>query len=153
MKASDDRLLRVIAVFKFFKGTALVALSLGAFRILHKDVGETLDHWVRALRLDPGNRYIDLALARASDLRPEQIRALGLGGLVYAVLFFIEGTGLWLRKPWGEWVTTILTGTLIPVEIYEIYRRPSIVKVVVLLINIAVVVYLIWRIRSRRHAA
>ena len=114
MKTSHDRLLRAIAVFKFFKCATLIALGVGAFRLLHKDVGGVVEHWVEALRLDPGSRWVDLALAKASRLRPGQIKKLGLGSFLYAALFFAEGTGLWLEKRWGEWLTVIITGSLVP---------------------------------------
>lgn len=148
MKTSHDRLLRAIAVFKFFKCATLIALGFGAFRLMHKDVGGIMEHWAEALRLDPGSRWVDLALAKASSVRPDQIKKVGLGSFLYAALFLAEGTGLWLEKRWGEWLTVIITSSLIPVEIYEIHRHPSAVKVAVLVINIGIVGYLIYRIRS-----
>ena len=66
MKTSHDRLLRLIALFKFFKAAMLIALGVGAFHLIHKDLGEVLEHWTEALRLDPGNRFVDVALAKAS---------------------------------------------------------------------------------------
>jgi uncharacterized membrane protein (DUF2068 family) len=150
MKPSDDRLLRLIAIFKFFKAACLIALGIGFVRLVHKDIGDVLQRWIEALRLDPGQHFLDMALAKASNLRPEQIKRLGLGSFVYAGLFLTEGTGLWLRKRWGEWVTVIITGSGIPIEIFEIHRHPSWVKVVVLAINVAIVVYLIYHMRSRR---
>ena len=150
MNKSHDRFLRMIAVFKFLKCAMLIALGVGAFRLLHKDVGATAEHWVEAFKLDPGNRFVDAALARAARLRPEQIRKLGLGSFLYGALFLAEGTGLWLEKRWGEWLTVIITSSLVPVEIYEIYRHPSWVKVAVLVINLAIVGYLIYRIRGPR---
>ena len=147
MKKSHDRFLRLIALFKFLKCAMLIALGVGAFRLLHKDVGAIAEHWVEAFKLDPGNRFVDAALAKAAGLRPDQIRKLGLGSFVYAALFLAEGTGLWLEKRWGEWLTVIITGSLVPVEIYEIYRHPSWVKVAVLVINLGILAYLIYRIR------
>ncbi len=150
MKSSHDRVLRLIAVFKFLKCAMLIALGVGAFRLLHRDLGGVLEHWVEALRLDPGNRFVDAALARASKLRPDQIKKLGLGSFLYAGLFLAEGTGLWLQKRWGEWLTVIITGSLVPVEIYEIHRHLSWGKVGVFVINLGILGYLIWRIRGRR---
>ena len=149
MKSSHDLLLRLIAVFKFLKAALLIALSVGAFRLLHKDMAEIAEHWVLALRLSPGNRFVEAALAKISMLNPEQIKKLGLGGSFYAALFLCEGTGLWLRKRWGEWLTVIITGTLIPVEIYEIYRHPTWLRVGVLILNVGIVGYLIYRIRVK----
>jgi len=68
---------------------------------------------------------------------------------LYAGFFLAEGTGLWLRKRWGEWLTVIITGSLLPVEVYEIYRHPRPVKVMVLVVNLAIVAYLIHHIRSK----
>lgn len=149
MKTSDDRLLRMIAIFKFLKSGLLIALGVGAFKLIHKDVGSVTEHFIEALRLDPGQHWVDMALAKASDVSPAEIRKLGLGSFIYAGLFLTEGTGLWLRKRWGEWVTVIITSSLVPVEIYEIYRHPGALKVVVLAVNVAVVGYLIYHIRSR----
>ena len=147
-RASRGRLLRVIAVFKFLKSALLIALSVGAFRMLHKDLEERVEHWLMAMHMDPGNRHVAMALARVSNLTPEQIKKLGLVGLIYAGLFLLEGTGLWLQRRWGEWVTVLITGGLVPVEVYEIFRRPGAVKVFVLIVNVTVVGYLIHRIRT-----
>ena len=149
----QDSVLRVIAVFKFFKGTMLLALSLGAFKLLHKDVGALLEHWIEGFKLDPGNHFIDALLAKASNLTPQQIEKIGLGSLLYAGLFFVEGTGLWLRKRWGEWFTVIITATLVPVEIYEIVLHPTPIKGVVLAINVAIVWFLLERIRTKAAPA
>jgi uncharacterized membrane protein (DUF2068 family) len=70
--------------------------------------------------------------------------------MVYAGLFLTEGIGLWLEKRWAEWLTVIITSSLVPIEIYEIYRHPTAIKIAVLLINIAIVAYLLYRIRDKR---
>src|SRR5215470_20107910 len=88
----DAALLRAIAVFKFLKAGSLIAVSVGVFRIMHQDLGMRLEHVIRAVRLDPGNRYVEMLLARISDLSPEQVKKLGVVGLIYAGLFLIEGT-------------------------------------------------------------
>jgi hypothetical protein len=91
LRKTNDRLLRVIALFKFLKAASLIALGIGAFRFLHKDLGGFLEHWTMALGLDPGNRFVDATLAKASNLSPEQIKKLGLGSFLYAALFLAEG--------------------------------------------------------------
>jgi uncharacterized membrane protein (DUF2068 family) len=149
MKSSDGRLIRLIAIFKFVKAGLLIAIGVGAFKLLHKDIGSVAEHWIEALRLDPGQHYLDAALAKASNLRPEQIKKLGLGSFIYAGLFLTEGTGLWLRKRWGEWLTVIITSSLVPLEIYEIHRHFSAMKVAVLVVNIAIVAYLIYHVRRK----
>ena len=147
MSESKDGLLRWIAVFKFFKAASLIAAGIGVFKLMHNDVGQTLDHWVRMLGLDPGNRHLEHALRSAANLPPNKMRDVALGSFIYAGLFLTEGIGLWLRKRWGEWFTVIITTSLVPLEVYELIHHPTAIKGIVLLINVAVVVYLVVRIR------
>jgi uncharacterized membrane protein (DUF2068 family) len=140
----------LIALFKLVKAALLIAVGVGALKLLHKDVAGAVEHWVELLRLDPNNHYIDTALEKASNLTPDKIKELGLGSMVYAGLFLTEGIGLWLEKRWAEWLTVIITSSLIPIEIYEIYRHPTAIKIAVLLINMAIVAYLLHTIRDKR---
>jgi uncharacterized membrane protein (DUF2068 family) len=59
-----------------------------------------------------------------------------------------EGIGLLLRKRWAEYFTIITTGGLVPLEIYEIARHVTAAKIVVLALNVAIVVYLVVRVRE-----
>jgi uncharacterized membrane protein (DUF2068 family) len=153
MKLSKDRVLRLIAVFKFLKAALLILAGVGAFKLVHTNIGDLAGHWIRMWGFAPGKHFLDTAVAKAANLRPEQIRNLGLGSLLYAGLFLAEGTGLWLHKRWGEWLTVILTSSLVPVEVYEIYRHPTWVRVGVFAINLAIVAYLIYGIRSGRSGS
>ena len=149
VNSSRTGVLRLIAVFKLLKATLLVAVGLGALKLVHKDTGDVVQHWVELFRLDPNNHYVDTALEKASRLTPGKIKELGLGSLLYAGLFLTEGIGLWLEKRWAEWLTVIITSSLIPIEIYEIFHHTTPVKIFVLLINIAIVTYLVYRIRNK----
>ena len=150
MKSHHDRLIRLIAAFKFLKAGVLIALGVGAFKLLHKDIADVAEHWIEALKLDPANRFVDAALGRASNLRPAQIQKLGLGSFIYAGLFLAEGVGLWLLKRWGEWLTVIITSSLVPLELYEIHQHPSWARWGVLAVNVGIVVYLIYHIRRQQ---
>jgi uncharacterized membrane protein (DUF2068 family) len=147
MNRSETGLLRLVALFKLLKAALLIVAGIGILKLLHTDPAIELDRWVTRLGLDPGGRFINHAIQRATNIPPGRIRALGIGTFVYAALFLTEGIGLWLLKRWAEWFTVIATGSLIPVEGYEIYRHPTPVKTVVLIINLAIIVYLAYRIR------
>ena len=148
MKSADNRLIRLIALFKLLKSVLLIAVGMSALHLLHKDVASVVEHWVKLLGLDPDNRYVDRALQKVSNLTPAKIETLGVGSFIYAGLFLTEGIGLWLVKRWAEWFSVIITSSLVPVEVYEIYRHPSPIKSLVLVVNIAVVGYLVHRIRT-----
>ena len=66
-----------------------------------------------------------------------------LVALGYAVLFGIEGVGLWLGKHWAEWFTVIATGSLIPLELYETLYHFGWIKLATLVGNVAIIVYLV----------
>jgi uncharacterized membrane protein (DUF2068 family) len=83
-------------------------------------------------------------------LTPDRIKDVGVGSFIYAGLFLTEGIGLWLVRRWAEWFSVIITSSLVPLEVYEIYRHPTTLKVLALLLNLAVVGYLLYRIRSER---
>ncbi len=97
--------------------------------------------------LGPDNRFIHKGLSRLLSVSPNQLRAASAGTFIYAGLLLTEGTGLLLRKRWAEYFTIVTTAGLIPLEIYEIVRHLTAAKVVVLLINAAIVLYLIVRVR------
>ena len=59
---------------------------------------------------------------------------------------------MWLRRRWAEWLTTIITASLIPLEIWELFHRPGTGKAAVLIINCVIVGYLVWRLRADRIA-
>lgn len=153
MKSSDGPVLRLIALFKLLKAMTLIVVGVGALKLLHRDMGSTLDHWISVSGLDPGNRWVERGIAKASNLSPAKVKGLGIVSFVYAGLFLIEGIGLWLMKRWAEWFTIIITSSLVPVEIYELYRHPTATKILVLIINVAVVIYLLYRIRTHKQAS
>lgn len=145
-------MLRLIAAFKLLKGALLIVVGVSALKLIHTDIGTWLTEWVMRFGLDPGGRHVGHFLLKAAELTPNRLKEVGVGSLVYAALFLTEGIGLWLLKRWAEWLTVIITASLIPVEIYEIYRHLTPVRILLLLINVGVVAYLLHRIRSDRRA-
>ena len=151
MKTNDHGLLRLIAIFKLFKAVTLIAVGLGALHFIRdNNAAASATNLIGRLGFSPGGRYLDHALAKIAQLPPKDFLDLGIGSFIYAALFLTEGIGLWLAKPWAEWFTAIITGSLVPLEIFEIHRHLTVTKVIVLVVNIAIVVYLVLRIRKER---
>ncbi len=143
--------LLLIALFKLTKGILLLIVGIGAFRLLHRDIAETVMHWVDILRVDPDNRYIHRLLTHVLSVTPAQLKAASVGTFIYAGLLLTEGTGLLLRKLWAEYFTIVTTAGLIPLEIYELARHLTPAKIWVFLINVAIVVYLVARVNESRR--
>jgi uncharacterized membrane protein (DUF2068 family) len=152
MKSKDSGLIRLIAVFKLFKAATLIATGIGAFKLMHADLGTVLEHWATVLSLDPGGHFMSHAIEKATNLSPHRIKELGIVSFIYAGLFLTEGIGLWLMKRWAEWFTVIITSSLVPVEVYELAHKPTAIKALLLLVNVGVVVYLIFRIVREKQS-
>ena len=68
---------------------------------------------------------------------------LAVGATAYAAIEVVEGTGLWLARRWGEYFAMIVTSLGLPLEIYDLTRKVSALALVLLVVNLALVLYLI----------
>ncbi len=145
-----DGALLVIAIFKFVKGAALLALAFGALTFfLHKDVASQVEHWLDQLRVDPDNKFVGALLSKLQLVHTKELKELSALGAGYAALFLTEGTGLLFRQRWAEWLTIVATSSLLPFEVYELLQKFTVVRVVAILINAAVVLYLVYLVRQK----
>jgi uncharacterized membrane protein (DUF2068 family) len=152
-KHKSETTLLMIALFKLLKGLLLVAAGIAALKLLHHDVAETISGWADALRVDPDNRVIHAFLNRVLKLSPAQLKAASVGTFIYAALLLTEGIGLLLRKRWAEYFTIVTTAALIPLELYEIGKHVTAPRIGILIVNIAIVVYLVVRIRRSQSSS
>jgi uncharacterized membrane protein (DUF2068 family) len=150
-KIRGSRGLLLVAAYKLIKGIGLLALGIGALRLLHKDVAAEIAQWLDALRVDPHNHYIQMLLEKLGMVDDKKLKALSIGTFFYSALFLTEGTGLALRKRWAEYLTIVSTASLLPLEVYEIVKRADAARIVVLVANIAIVVYLVIEVRRTRN--
>ena len=139
--------LRIIGAFKLLKACSLIALGVGALKLLHRDVAAVAEHWINMFQVDPRNHFINLLLTRLSNLDDRRLKALSVGTFIYAGIFLVEGVGLSLQKRWAEYFTIITTSSLLPIEIYELLKRASIGRSLALVVNLTVVAYLIFELR------
>jgi uncharacterized membrane protein (DUF2068 family) len=141
--------LRTIALYKIVKVLLLLAVAYGELRLRDASLAAKLLSWAQARPYGLEHRIVTQLLEWFSGLSVPRINALRIVTLAYAGVFAVEGIGLWMQKRWAEWLTTIITASLIPLEAWEMFFRPTIGKAVILLTNIAVVVYLVWHVRTR----
>jgi uncharacterized membrane protein (DUF2068 family) len=142
-----DRGLVLIAGFKFVKAILLIALGIGAFQLLDADGAVWLRDFLEDLSLPSGLQLIQRAIDLVQHASRLRLGMLGSGAILYAVLFVAEGIGLWRGKRWAEYLTVFATGVLIPVEVYELARGVSPLKVLALAANVVAVAYLVYRLR------
>jgi len=144
---SGDAGLWLIGGFKLAKGLLLLVVGVGILRLLHRDVADVLASWIAQLHVDPENRYVDRALSAALSLDDRRLKQISVGTFAYAALLLTEGIGLLLRQRWAEYLTVIVTGSFIPLELYELAKRITLTRLTVIGINVAIVWYLVGRLR------
>ncbi|MEO8809338.1 MAG: DUF2127 domain-containing protein [Rhodanobacter sp.] len=135
--------LRIIAFYEIIKTVCLVLLALAAFHLDRQENFEHLVHWLEHLDLTGSNGLRWKLVNALQAMGPSKFVAIGLVTLGYAVLFAVEGIGLWMGKHWAEWFTVIATGSLIPIELYETLHRFGWIKLAMLVGNVAIIVYLV----------
>jgi uncharacterized membrane protein (DUF2068 family) len=141
--------LRVIAVYKFCKAVLLLVFSLGVLQLLQPSVLARVQRWVDALASMADRRALQHILGVITGSSPQRLELVAVGALLYATLFTVEGVGLWLGKRWAAYLTVIATALLVPVEVYALALHVSAARVATLLVNLAVVAYLIHHLRIR----
>jgi len=143
------RFLRLIALERMARGVLLLAAGLYLLFHLSSDFGRLADHAIRAIELDPRRPFLHRFVAYLHRLHASELRVAALFALGYGALELVEGTGLWLDQLWAEYLTVIATSLLLPFEVYELVRRPSVWKAGGIVVNVAIVVYLAYLLRRR----
>ena len=138
--------LRVIGGFKLLGAVLLLGAGIGVFRLLGRDLGAALEHAAAVFHLDPHNYYIDRIISAASGIDAHRLKQIGVGTILYALLYGAEGTGLVLGKKWGGYLTVVVTALFIPLEIYEVWRKANAIRIGVLVVNLAILVYVVWKL-------
>ena len=146
-----DVLIRLIAAFKLVKAVMLIAVGVGALTMVRDHAHSWLGEWTHALTVDPHGEHVTRLLARISSLDHRELQQIGIGSLVYAAVYLIEGVGLMLRRMWAEVMTVIVTTSFIPIEIYELVSHKSWAKAAVIVANVLVVLYLLRRLKRENH--
>jgi uncharacterized membrane protein (DUF2068 family) len=104
------------------------------------------------LAADHRYHVLDMLLVHLVTTDERTLRLLSVGSFLYAALFYTEGFGLFFDKRWAEYLTIVTTAGLIPFEIFELHRRVTAMKVEVLIANVAIVAYLVWRLGALDEA-
>jgi uncharacterized membrane protein (DUF2068 family) len=142
-----------IVVFKVIKVVFLAALGVVLLRTRHMPADVLLAQVAHTLHIPLSSRILQRAMTAAVSLTPRKEVLLAFAAFAYGALFVVEAVGLARRASWARWLTIIATSGLIPIEIYEIARRPTLSRVAVMLFNVGVLVYLVRKKEIFEHHA
>src|SRR5438034_9122926 len=149
--ARGERLLPWIAAERTARGLLLIAGGIYLLAHTGSNFGSIANHLARAIELDPRRPFIRHLVARLGRVRRHELALFGAGALAYGGLELVEGGGLFLRKRWADWLTVVATTLLMPLELYELVRKPSALKGAGLIVNILIVLYLVRVVRRKRQ--
>jgi uncharacterized membrane protein (DUF2068 family) len=143
--------LRWIGSYKIAKGILALIGGLLLLRLMHRNLPEIAEHWMARLHIVPQSELGQTILTRILAIKKGNMGWVAVGLFAYVPITCIEGIGLILRKVWAEWITLVTTFALIPVEVHEVMRRVTWLRVLILILNIIVAIYLIVRLRRDRQ--
>ncbi len=140
--------LRGIALFKFAKAATLALLGASLWAL---DDPSTLHRVAHALApFAAGHHMLAGWIAALPDAVGDHWHALATSVAAYALVFLVEGIGLWRGRRWGAWLTVAVSASLIPLELYEWTGHRTALRFAVLVVNAAIVAYL-WQVLHRRR--
>ena len=151
--ANLARGIRAVAVFEALKGALVLSAGLSLLSLVHHDLQAVAERLVRHSHLNPARHYPRIFIEAASHTNDSRLRSLAALAFLYAAVRFIEAYGLWRMRVWAEWFAIIAGSVYLPVEVYEIFRRATWMRGLVLLTNLFIVAYLVnVRLLTRRRA-
>lgn len=137
---------RVVHVF-FFSIVAAAALYLYSnLGFVQSEIDRLLPFVRRALGAvgaDPTHNLLTRDLVHLAHTRGTALLVVGATSAAYAVLEGAEAVGLWMSKRWAEYLTAIATAGFLPFEIRELIDRITAVRVGALVVNLAILAYLV----------
>ena len=158
-EAGQGRTLRVIAVFKLLKALVLFTAGLGALGLLRDSWTDAVVDMLHQMALEHGRRLASELAERGAALidsaSPRRLTEVAIGCFVYGGVFLVEAVGLWTKRRWAEYLTTIMTASLLPFEIEALIHKATFERGLALALNLAIVAYLVfhlWRSHRARNA-
>lgn len=146
--------LRAVASVEFLKGLVVLLAGFGVLSLVHRDVWDVAESFLEWLHISPEAHYAQVFLNLADQVTDARVWAVAMGALTYSTLRFFEAYGLWRERPWAEWLALVSGAIYLPFEIYELARRPDLIRLSIFLVNLGVVLYMVFlRTQARMKSA
>ena len=148
-QGANLQVLRAVATFELFKGLAVLLAAFGILLLVHReDPWDIADGLLRLLHISPDHHFAQVFLDWADSLTEAKVWAVAGVAVGYSLLRFVEAYGLWYARAWAEWIALISGTMYLPFEIYKVIHRQSLFHVSVLLLNVAVVLYMVYALKT-----
>lgn len=151
MRGTSYKGLRFVSVMEGLKGVIVLAAGCGVLTLIHKDLHEMAVELVEVLHMNPARHYPSIFIDTANRITDTQLWLLALSAVAYSAVRLAEAYGLWKEQPWAEWLGFLSGAAYLPIELFEIWRKPAWPRVTVFIVNLAVVGYLALTLKRRRR--
>lgn len=151
MKETSYKGLRFVSIMEGLKGVIVLAAGCGVLTLIHKDLHQVAVELVEVLHMNPARHYPSIFIDTANRVTDTQLWLLALSALAYSAVRLAEAYGLWKEQPWAEWLGFLSGGIYLPIELFEIWRKPVWPRIAVFIVNVAVVGYLAVTLKRRRR--
>jgi uncharacterized membrane protein (DUF2068 family) len=145
------QVLRAVALFEFFKGTFVMLMGFCALALVHKDVWLYAESLLALFHISTDRRSAQIFLDFADSVTDARLWAAAQIAFTYAILRFTEAYGLWKGRTWAEWVALVSGALLLPLEVRELTRGITALRVALFVGNLTVVLYMLYVIRTNRR--
>ncbi|MFZ0957315.1 MAG: DUF2127 domain-containing protein [Candidatus Sulfotelmatobacter sp.] len=140
-------LLRFVALFEFGKGVFVMAMGLCALLLVHKDAWLLAESLLALFHINPDRRYAQLFLNFADSATDARLWTAASVAFTYGGCRLVEAYGLWRQRAWAEWIAFVAGALFLPLEIRELSRGITVLRVVLFLGNLGVVTYMFYLLR------
>ncbi len=141
-----------MALFEALKGTLALLAAGGLFYLIPHDYHRLVTELVGRLHLNAGSSYPNVFVRILEDASNAQLWLVGALVLVYAVVRFAEAYGLWFGRRWAEWLAAASGAIYVPVEIYELARHVTWVRITALVLNVLIVAFMVFALSRRSRS-
>ena len=131
--------IRAVAIFEAVKGVFVLVAGFGLLSLLHKDAHQIACEFISKVHLNPAQTYPKIFIDLADHITDGKLWFFAGLALIYSAFRFVEGYGLWKERVWAEWLAVVSGTIYLPLEIYEVCVKISVVSVFALVANIVVV--------------
>lgn len=143
------QVLRGIATLELAKGMIVLLAACGVLLLVRReDPWDIADGLLRLLHISPDHHFAQVFLDWADSLTNAKIWTVAAVALSYSVLRFLEAYGLWYARAWAEWIALISGSLYLPFEIYKVIHKQNLFHISVLLINVAIVLYMVYALKT-----
>jgi uncharacterized membrane protein (DUF2068 family) len=150
---AQAKVLRAVASVELTKGLVVLLAAFGALSLVHRDAWDVAFSLLHLLHINHQHHYAQVFLELANGVTDRTLLLVAAGAATYSSMRFVEAYGLWRQRAWAEWFAFVSGAIYLPFEVHELYRRPTLIKVVILVVNLAIVLYMLYlRLTDRGQA-